>query len=56
MGRRETQAALTAEFAAAGLKLSADEAEKFWRLHILLTKRNPGGDLTRIRGFYNLVY
>ena len=55
-GRRETKAVLTAEFAAAGLRLSADEAEKFWRLHQLLGQRNPEGDLTRIRGFYNLLY
>ena len=54
--RRETKAALTAEFASAGLELTADEAEKFWRLHLILTKRNPAGDLTRIRGFYNLIY
>jgi 16S rRNA (guanine527-N7)-methyltransferase len=55
-GRRETKDALIAEFAAAGLELSAPEAEKFWRLHLLLAKRNPEGDLTRIRGFYNLVH
>ncbi|MCL2029404.1 MAG: class I SAM-dependent methyltransferase [Deltaproteobacteria bacterium] len=55
-GKRETKAGLKAEFTAAGLTLSEDEAEKFWRLHQLLTKRNPEGDLTRIRGFYNLVY
>ena len=54
--RRETLAALAAEFEVVGLKLSADEAEKFWRLHQLLVKRNPQGDLTRIRGFYNLLY
>jgi len=53
---RETKAGLAALFAEAGLTLSADEAEKFWRLHGLLAQRNPEGDLTRIRGFYNLVY
>ena len=56
MGKHETKDGLEAQFAAAGLDLSAGEAEKFWRLHQLLTKRNPEGDLTRIRGFYNLVY
>ncbi|MDR2934930.1 MAG: hypothetical protein LBV70_03495, partial [Candidatus Adiutrix sp.] len=55
-GIRETKAGLADEFASAGLRLSADEAEKFWRLHQLLVKRNPEGDLTRIRGFYNLLY
>ena len=52
----ETKAGLAALFAEAGLTLSAGEAEKFWLLHQLLAQRNPEGDLTRIRGFYNLVY
>ncbi|MDR1920767.1 MAG: class I SAM-dependent methyltransferase [Candidatus Adiutrix sp.] len=52
----ETLPALAREFERAGLKLSPREAEQFWRLHQLLIRRNPAGDLTRVSGFYNLVY
>ncbi|KXS55858.1 MAG: hypothetical protein AMR96_05900 [Candidatus Adiutrix intracellularis] len=52
----ETRESLKTEFAAAGLELSVVEIDKFWRLHKLLKARNPAGDLTRIRGFYNLLY
>ncbi|UQZ89474.1 hypothetical protein C4J81_09785 [Deltaproteobacteria bacterium Smac51] len=52
----ETPEGLAAEFKSAGLELRPDEAEKFWRLHQLLTERNPAGDLTRVDGFKNLVY
>lgn len=48
--------AMAAEFAACSLKLSAQELEKFWRLHCLLIERNPAGDLTRVDGFKNLLY
>lgn len=51
-----TQAGLESEFAAAELQLSPLEAEKFWRLHELLEKRNPEGDLTRVKGFRNILY
>lgn len=50
---RET---LEKEFRSVGLALSPGEAEKFWRLHLLLEKRNPEGDLTRVHGFFNLLY
>ncbi len=48
-------ARLTAEFTANGLDLRPEEAEKFWRLHELLVRRNADGDLTRVHGFRNLV-
>ena len=51
-----TREGLTAEFHSAGLTLSDLEAERFWRLHELLEERNPEGDLTRVHGFYNLLY
>ena len=51
-----TPASLKAEFAAAGLPLTPLEAERFWQLHELLEERNPSGDLTRVRGFYNTLY
>ena len=51
-----TRANLEHEFRAAGLPLSPEEADKFWQLHLLLEKRNPEGDLTRVHGFYNLLY
>ena len=47
---------LALEFNKAGLKLSPKQLENFWFLHELLESRNPKGDLTRISGFYNLVY
>lgn len=47
---------LEAEFRRSGLTLSQEEARKFWLLHQLLEKRNPGGDLTRVKGFYNTLY
>ena len=51
-----TLASLEAEFREAGLPLSRGEADQFWRLHQLLEKRNPEGDLTRVKGFYNTLY
>ena len=51
-----TMASLEAEFKDAGLPLSRPEAEKFWHLHQLLETRNPEGDLTRVKGFYNTLY
>ncbi len=51
-----TRAGLEGEFRAAGLVLNPREAGQFWRLHQLLEERNPEGDLTRVRGFYNMVY
>ena len=47
---------LRAEFQASGLSLTSKEGEQFWALHQLLEKRNPEGDLTRVHGFYNLLY
>lgn len=47
---------LEQEFREAGIPLSSKEAEQFWRLHQLLNERNPAGDLTRVKGFYNLLY
>ena len=44
------------EFRSSGLELSPEEAEKFLRLNELLEERNPEGDLTRVRGFYNTLY
>lgn len=51
-----TRASLEAEFREAGLPLSQAEADQFWRLHQLLEQRNPEGDLTRVKGFYNTLY
>lgn len=47
---------LEKEFRECGLALNPKEAEQFWQLHELLTRRNPEGDLTRVKGFYNLLY
>ncbi len=47
--------ALVGLFEANGLKLSPAEADQFWRLHELLARNNEAGDLTRVRGFRNLV-
>ncbi|MDR2946780.1 MAG: class I SAM-dependent methyltransferase, partial [Candidatus Adiutrix sp.] len=52
----ESRATLEAEFRKSNLPLSRDEADKFWQLHELLEKRNPEGDLTRVRGFFNTLY
>lgn len=51
-----TRQSLENEFREAGLPLTSKEAESFWRLHELLVARNPEGDLTRVKGFYNLLY
>ena len=51
-----SRASLESEFRSAGLALSPREADSFWRLHLLLAERGPEGDLTRVRGFYNLLY
>lgn len=51
-----SRARLEQEFRSVGLPLSSEEAEKFWQLHLLLEKRNPEGDLTRVHGFHNLLY
>lgn len=44
------------EFKSAGLNLSRPEAEKFLALNELLARRNPGGDLTRLRSFGDILY
>ena len=47
---------LEKEFRSAGITLARRESEQFWRLHQLLAERNPEGDLTRVKGFYNTLY
>ncbi|MGL4208582.1 MAG: 16S rRNA (guanine(527)-N(7))-methyltransferase RsmG, partial [Candidatus Adiutrix sp.] len=52
----ETQDSLQTEFKASGINLTPTQGQQFWQLHQLLQERNPEGDLTRVSGFYNLLY